>query len=260
MGNLFNKLEQKLKIYFISDIHLGADIEKYPSDFREKLVAQWLDEVKQDASAIYLMGDIFDFWFEYKRVIPKGFTRFLGKVCEIADSGIPVYYFTGNHDIWTFGYLRDEIGLSVFHSPQIININNKKLYIAHGDALGPYDKSYNFLKKIFTNKYYQFLFRIIHPDCGIKFANSWSSSSRRRHKYPKTIIPDNEWLVKYAKTVLEKEHIDYFIFGHRHIPFQYELKNNSIFTNLGDWINNFSYAVFDGDKLKMEYYPAKLNR
>ncbi len=241
-------------IYFIADAHLGINTKDHSAIEREKLLVKWLDEVKKDADAIYLMGDIFDFWFEYKRAIPKGFTRFLGKICELTDNGIPVYYFAGNHDMWTFGYLEKEIGVKVFKEPLVTEINGKIFYIAHGDGLGPYDKSYNFLKKIFKNKIFQFLFRIIHPDCGIKIAHLWSSGSRNNHNYPKNLKPENEMLVKYAKSVLQNEKIDYFVFGHRHIAFQYQINDACTFTNLGDWVNNFSYATFDGKNLELRFF------
>lgn len=247
-------MDSNKKTYFISDAHLGIDSADSKAIEREKKLVAWLDEIKADAASIYLMGDIFDFWFEYKRVIPKGFSRFFGKISEITDSGIPVYYFVGNHDMWTFGYLEEELGVKVFKKPLITEINGKKFYIAHGDGLGPFDKSYLFLKKIFTNRFFQFLFRITHPDIGIKIANLWSGSSRNKHKYPKNINPEDEWLVKYARTVLEKNHIDYFIFGHRHIAYQHKLSDNSVFTNLGDWIRNYSYAEYDGKETVLKFY------
>lgn len=248
------ELTDNKKVYFLADAHLGIKTKVHSEIEREKILVNWLDKVKSDAHAIFLMGDIFDFWFEYKRAIPKGFTRFLGKICELTDNGLPVYYFTGNHDMWTFGYFEKEMGLKVFNQPMIIEINRKKFYIAHGDGLGSYDRSYNFLKKIFRNRFFQFLFRIIHPDCGIKIAQLWSSGSRNSHKYPKNVIPENEWLVKYAQTVLKTTDVNYFVFGHRHIAFQYELGENCVFTNLGDWVKNFSYAVFDGEKFELKFF------
>lgn len=244
----------KDKIYFISDVHLGADTANYSSIEREKMLVQWLDEIRETATSIYLMGDIFDFWFEYRKSIPKGFSRFFGKIAEITDSGTPVFFFKGNHDMWTFGYLEKELGVKVLDKPEVLNVNNKKLYLSHGDGLGPYDKKYNFLKKMFRNKTLQFLFKLVHPDLGITIAMAWSRSNRDNHKYPKNIEPEKEWLVRYSKTVLEKEHIDYFIFGHRHIPFQYKLSDSSVFTNLGDWTKSFSYAVFDGENLELLHY------
>ncbi len=248
------------KVYFLADAHLGIETKNHSGIEREKILVKWLDEVKNDAYAIFLMGDIFDFWFEYKRVIPKGFSRFFGKICELTDSGLPVYYFTGNHDMWTFGYFEKEIGVKVYREPIIIEINRKKFYVAHGDGLGPYDKSYNFLKKIFRNRFFQFLFRIFHPDCGIKIAHLWSGRSRNNHKYPKNVIYENEWLVKYARIVLEKKDVNYFVFGHRHIAFQHELSQKCVFTNLGDWVKNFSYAVFDGENFELKFFLKDHNQ
>jgi UDP-2,3-diacylglucosamine hydrolase len=245
-------LKAKNKTYFISDVHLGADTRDYPSIEREKMLVDFLDSIKQESSAIYLMGDIFDFWFEYKRAVPKGFSRFLGKIAEITDSGIPVYFFCGNHDMWTFGYLEREIGVNIVRNTLVTEISGKKFFLAHGDGLGSYDKSYNILKRIFRSRFFQFLFRLIHPDCGIWLARTWSGGSRKRHKYPKKINPEDEWLVKYAKSVMKNDKPDFFIFGHRHIPFQHELDNNCLFTNLGDWMMNFSYAVFDGTNLELK--------
>lgn len=247
-------MKKKNKIYFISDAHLGADTDFYTSIEREVHLVNWLDEITDSAQAIYLLGDIFDFWFEYRKSVPKGFTRFLGKISELCDKGTPVYFFPGNHDMWTFDYLEKETGVEVINKPKIINLNNKTFYLAHGDGLGPYDKKYNILKVIFRSRFLQFMFKLIHPDLGIKIAQLWSSSSRKNHKYPKNLEYSNEWLVKYSKTVLAEQHIDYFIFGHRHIAFQYKLNDNSVFTNLGDWTRNFTYAVFDGNDLKILEY------
>ncbi len=241
----------RTKIYFVSDVHLGINSE-FTSEYRELLLIKWLDEIKTDATEIVLAGDIFDFWFEYKHVAPRGFNRIISKLREISDSGIKITYFTGNHDMWIFGYLPEAIGAELIRGIQIREINGKKLYIGHGDGLGPYDKSYNFLKKIFSSKFFQFLFKLVHPEISFRIALKWSSSSRKKHKYPAKTDFNDEWLVMFAKTVLEKEHIDFFVFGHRHIPFQAQIGDNTVFTNLGDWLFNFSYAVFDGEKMELK--------
>lgn len=236
-------------------MHLGLPNHE-KSIVREKLFVKWLKEIKNDAEEIYLLGDIFDFWFEYKRAVPRGFTRFLGTISEITDSGIPVHFFTGNHDIWVFDYLPQETGMVIHKKPITKEFNGKKFYLAHGDGLGPYDKGYKILNKIFTNRFLQWMFARIHPNFAIKFAHTWSKSSR----YSKGLLAedykgdDKEWLYLYAKSVLEKEHFDYFIFGHRHIPIVRDLSETSKFVNLGDWISNFTYAVFDGETVKLEKY------
>jgi UDP-2,3-diacylglucosamine hydrolase len=165
------------KIYFASDLHLGVP-NKEKSLEREKRFVKWLDEIKSDASAIYLVGDVFDFWFEYKKAVPKGYVRLLGKLAEISDSGIDIHFFTGNHDMWVFDYLEKEINLKIYRKPQEITINGKSFFIGHGDGLGPHDKGYKFIKKIFSNKLCQWLFARVHPNLGISIAEYWSQKSR----------------------------------------------------------------------------------
>jgi len=247
------------KIYFISDVHLGL----YPpeqSARREKWLVSWLDEIKQDASELYLLGDIFDYWHEYRHVVPRGHTRLLGKLAELSDMGIRLHYFTGNHDIWIYDYLPSEIGLTLYRHPVIREMDGYKFFIGHGDGLGPGDRSYKLLKAIFTNKVLQWLFARIHPNAAMTFGKRWSRSSR----YAKGIVADpylgddREFQVVFAMQTLKKEHFDYFIFGHRHIPFMINLGNNSYVVNLGDWINNFSYAVWDGRELLLKsIFPEK---
>ncbi len=246
-----------MKRYFLSDAHLGVDSE-FTSNQREELMIKWLDEIKQDALEVSLVGDIFDFWFEYKHVVPRGFSRLLAKLRELSDSGIKIKYYTGNHDMWVFDYLPNVIGAELIRSTEIVDLNGKKLYIGHGDGLGPYDKKYNLLKKIFAAKFFQFLFKLVHPEISFRFAFAWSASSRKKHHYPNNVDYNDEWLVKYAKTVLEKEHIDYFIFGHRHIPIKLKLSENTEFVNLGDWLTNFTYAVYDGENLMLKSYKENL--
>jgi UDP-2,3-diacylglucosamine hydrolase len=248
-------LQTGKKIYFASDFHLG--VPSYEKSLaREKLIVKWLDEIKQDAQEIYLMGDLFDFWFEYKHAAPKGFIRILGKIAELTDSGIPVTVFTGNHDMWMLDYLPKEIGVTIYREPIEKEYNGKKFYLGHGDGLGPGDKGYKFIKKVFANKFCQWLFARIHPNFGIGMANYWSRKSRLSNgpEDEKFTGEENEWLVVYAKEVLQKKHVDYFIFGHRHLPLDIKLKENSRYINLGEWVNYNTYAVFDGNTLELKKY------
>lgn len=243
------------KIYFVSDAHLG--LPNYDESLvREKLLVKWLDEIKTDAEEIYLLGDIFDFWFEYKKVVPKGFTRFMGKIAEITDSGIPVHYILGNHDLWIFDYLPKETGAKIYRAPIEKTFNGKKFYLAHGDGLGPKDKQFKFLKKIFVSPFFQWLFSVFHPGFGVGIAHKWSHSSRKI-RFDYTYKAENEWLYQYSQDVLKKEHFDYFIYGHRHIPFRIHLNEKSEMINTGDWLKNFSYLVFDGEKIEDKKYKIK---
>lgn len=241
------------KVYFASDVHLGL-YPKEKSDIREKHFVQWLDEIKKDASAIYLVGDIFDFWYEYKKVVPRGFIRFLGKIAEITDSGIPVHFFAGNHDIWVNDYLTKETGVILHIDPHITTIGDKTFFIAHGDGLGPGDYSYKVLRKIFTSKVMQFLFSRIHPNMALGFGHWWSKQSR----YSKGIFEefhgiDKEYLILYAEEIIKKRKIDYFVFGHRHIPMEIILGDSKLI-NLGEWISGYTFASFDGEKLELSSY------
>lgn len=244
-----------VKLYFASDFHLGApNYEK--SLEREKKIVSWLETIQHDATEIFLVGDIFDFWFEYKRAIPKGFVRLQGKIAEITDKGIPVHVFTGNHDMWIFDYLPKELGVKLYREPIVREWNGKKFYIGHGDGLGPGDRGYKFLKKIFASPICQWLFERLHPNFGIWLADLSSKKSRAAtgSDDEKFLGEENEWLAIYAKAYLQKEHIDYFIFGHRHLPLEIKLGENSTYINLGEWINYTTYAVFDGEKLKLETF------
>lgn len=249
--------EFKNKIYFISDFHLGAP-DKIKSLEREKRIVRWLDKVKIDASEIYLMGDIFDFWFEYKYAVPRGYVRLLGKLAEISDNGVKLHYFTGNHDMWVFDYLPSEIGLTIYREPVTRVINNKKFYIGHGDGLGPGDHGYKFIKKVFSNKVCQWLFARLHPNFGIPLALYFSRKSRiaTGTTDEKFLGEEKEWLVIYSKEVLSREFYDYLIFGHRHLPLDIKVGEKSRYVNLGEWINYNTYAVFDGTNLLMEKFEG----
>ncbi|MFS4468959.1 UDP-2,3-diacylglucosamine diphosphatase [Maribacter sp. 2210JD10-5] len=243
------------KVYFASDNHLGAPTmaESFP---REKKFVAWLDEIKTDACALFLLGDLFDFWFEYKTVVPKGFTRTLGKLAEISDAGIPIFYFVGNHDLWMNGYFEEELNIPVFHKPQQYDINGTSFFIGHGDGLGPHDKGYKRMKKLFTNPIAKWFFRWMHPDIGVKVAQYFSVKNKliSGDDDEKFLGEDKEWLVQYAKRKLETQHYDHFIFGHRHLPLEIDLNGKSTYTNLGDWIHYYTYAVFDGERLNLLEY------
>lgn len=245
------------KIYFSSDHHLGAPTMGLSFPREQKFVA-WLDRVKEDAAAIFLLGDLFDFWFEYSTVVPKGFTRTLGKLAEITDSGIPIYYFVGNHDLWMNGYFEEELNIPVFHSPQEFQINGQLFLIGHGDGLGPGDKGYKRMKKVFTHPFSKWLYNWLHPDLGVKLAQYLSVKNKMisGEEDVKFLGEENEWLAHYCKRKLEKQHYDYFVFGHRHLPLEIHLNERSTYINLGDWISHFTYAVYDGKKLALETYTS----
>ena len=238
------------KIYLASDNHLGAPtMEK--SLPREKRFVAWLEEIKPNAAAIFLLGDLFDFWFEYKTVVPKGFTRTLGKLAELTDAGIPIYYFVGNHDLWMNGYFEEELNISVFHKPQQFTFNTSSFLIGHGDGLGPGDKGYKRMKKVFTNPLSKWLYRGLQPDLGVKLAQYLSVKNKliSGDEYIKFLGEDQDWLVQYCKRKLEKQHYDYFVFGHRHLPLEIDLNGKSTYINLGDWISYYTYGEFDGENL-----------
>jgi len=250
-------LTKKNKIYFISDVHLGLH-PREKSLQREQLLVKWLDEIKPRAAEIYLLGDIFDFWHEYKRVVPRGFTRFLGKLAELSDNGTRVFFFTGNHDVWVYDYLPRETGLTLYRKPVIKNLNGYKFFLAHGDGLGPGDKAYKILKGIFTNRILQWLFARLHPNFALALGLKWSKNSR----YAKGIIAepyrgdDKEYQVLFALNTICNEQIDFFIFGHRHIAFDIMISDKSRIINLGDWINNYTYGVLDGKNFELRsYFP-----
>lgn len=248
-------LPKNKKIYFASDNHLGAPTME-DSRSRELVFVRWLDTIKSTAGAIFLMGDLFDFWFEYKTVIPKGFTRTLGKLAALSDAGIPIYYFVGNHDLWMNGYFEEELNIPVFHKPQQYSINGKTFFIGHGDGLGPDDKGYKRMKKVFTNPMAKWFFRWLHPDIGVRLAHYFSVKNKliSGDEDADFLGNDKEWLVKYALRKLERQHYDHFIFGHRHLPLEIDLNGTSKYTNLGDWINYYTYAEFDGENMLLKKF------
>lgn len=245
--------KENKKVYFASDIHLGSGgFEK--SLEREKQVVRWLDEIKKDACELYLVGDVFDFWHEWDRAAPQGFTRFLGRLAELSDTGVKIHFFTGNHDIWVYRYLKKEIGLNLYRKELKTNLLGKRFYIAHGDGLGPGDKGYKLLKWAFTNKFLQWCFKnLLHPDFALWIGQSWSNNRRMSERKP-VFYENKEWLVMHSKELLKKEHFDYFIYGHRHLPGIFPLTDETDYINLGDWLDNFTYGVFDGEKFELKKF------
>lgn len=243
-------------IYFASDFHLGA----YPrstTQERELRIVRWLDSIKADAIELYLMGDVFDFWFEYATVVPKGYIRFLGKLAELADLGVKITLFKGNHDMWMFHYFNDQLGAKIVDNELIISRSGKSFYLHHGDGLGPGDRKYKLLKKIFRSPLCQWLFARLHPNLGIGIAQRWSAQSRIVSGGLEAFQgEDKEWLVAHAKELLQREHYDFFIFGHRHLPLDISLPDNSRYVNLGEWINYNTYAVFNGEQLELKTWQG----
>ena len=243
------------KIYFASDQHLGAPTPE-ASLPREKKFVAWLDTIKEDAGAVFLLGDLFDFWFEYKTVVPKGFVRVLGKLAELKDAGIDIYFFVGNHDLWMRDYFQKELNIPVFHEPQEFDINGKLFLIGHGDGLGPGDYGYKRMKKVFTFPFFKWLFRWLHPDIGVKLGHYFSVKNKliSGDEDAKFLGEEEEWLVQYCKRKLASKHYDYFVFGHRHLPLEIKLQENSTYVNLGDWIQYFTYGVFNENELYLKKY------
>lgn len=243
---------KKTKSYFASDFHLGVP-SYILSREREKRIVQWLDAIKSDASEIFLMGDIFDFWFEYKTVVPKGYIRLLGKLAELSDAGIQFYFFKGNHDMWVFDYFEKEFNMKIIDNELEIVRNGKSFYLHHGDGVGNGDDGYKLLKKVFRSKFCQWLFAIAHPNIGVGLANYWSSRSklakRNERKFETTELA---WITEFNEHIITtKKKYDYIIMGHRHFPIDVTLQQNTRYINLGEWINFDTYAVFDGTELKL---------
>ncbi len=254
------EISSNKKIYFASDQHFSAEKDLESSLNREKHFVQWLIQIEKDASCLFLMGDLFDFWHEWKFVIPKGFVRVLGKLAELRDNGKEIYFFTGNHDIWMKDYFQNQLNIPVFHSKKIISINNKILFLAHGDGLGPGDTGYKRMKKLFTNPLAQFAFRWIHPDISFRFADYLSKKNKliSGKEDVHFLGEDKEYLLLYSEKKASLYNIDYFIYGHRHLPLMRDLKNGGKYINLGDWISYFSYAEMDHTgEIKLSYFPLK---
>jgi UDP-2,3-diacylglucosamine hydrolase len=249
------RLDPLKKIYFISDFHLGAP-DAAKSREREKLIVEFLDKIKHGASEIFLVGDLFDFWFEYKYVIPKGFSRLQGKLAELSDLGIQLHYFVGNHDMWLKNYFQEEMNMKVYFEPAAFHLLGKDFLVGHGDGLGPGDHGYKRLKKIFRNPVCQWLFGILPPTLGMGLANFMSRRSRAKTGTHEEVFlgADGEWLIQYCRERLAEKHYDFFVFGHRHLPIDFKLEENSRYINLGDWIHYYTYAEFDGSDLHLRPY------
>ncbi len=245
------------KIYFASDQHFGAPTAAASFPREQKFIA-WLETIKKDADAIFLLGDLFDFWFEYKTVVPKGFVRVLGKLAELRDAGIPIYFFVGNHDLWMGDYFTKELNIPVYHDNQEFTFNGKSFLIGHGDGKGPGDKGYKRMKKIFTHPISKWLFNWLHPDIGVKLAQYLSVKNKliSGAEDVKFLGKENEWLVQYCNRKLSSKHYDFLVFGHRHLPLEIELTTTSKYVNLGDWIGYFTYGVFDGESMKLETFTT----
>ncbi len=243
------------KIYFASDFHLGVPTHA-SSLVREKTICRWLDSIKGDAAEIYLVGDIFDFWYEYTYTVPKGTVRLLGKIAEITDSGIPVHFFVGNHDLWMNDYFEEELNVRVHHEAITKTYNGKNLYIGHGDGLGPGDKSYKVLRRIFASKTCQWLFSRLHPNLAFYIAKKSSKRSRviTGDSDEKFLGAENEWLFLFSREYQKTHPIDYFVFGHRHLPLDLDVDGKARYINLGEWIQYNSYAVFDGEKMELKTF------
>ena len=245
------------KIYFASDFHLGVP-DSASSLARERRIVAWLDVIKHDAHTIYLLGDIFDFWFEYKYTIPKGFIRLQGKLAELRDAGIAVTFFTGNHDMWMFDYFPSELGIAIYREPQLLQVGPHRLLIGHGDGLGPGDKTYKIIKKFFNSRLCQWLFARIHPNLGMLIAHTWSRKSRisNTKKEEKFMGESNEFLLTYCRQLEQREHHDFYIFGHRHLPLDLSVNDRSRYINLGEWVHFNTYAEYDGKDIALKTFHS----
>jgi UDP-2,3-diacylglucosamine hydrolase len=248
-------LNTSKKIYFASDQHFGAPTAE-KSKVREKKFITWLDAIKNDAQEIFLLGDLFDFWFEYKTVVPKGFIRVLGKLAELKDSGIIIHFFVGNHDLWMKDYFEKELNIPIYRKPTEFTFNNKLFLIGHGDGLGPGDKGYKRMKKVFTNPFSNWLYKWLHPDIGMRLAQYLSLKNKliSGDEDIKFLGEENEWLVQYCKKKLTQKKYDFFVFGHRHLPMEIAVSENSKYINTGDWITHFTYGEFDGNQFNLKTY------
>ena len=220
---------------------------------REKTIIKWLSEIEKDAKAIYLLGDIFDFWFEYRKVVPKGFVRLLGKLASITDKGIKIHFFLGNHDLWVKDYLEKEVGICIHHQPKIIDEQGKKIFVGHGDGLGDGDYFYKFLRKIFTSKTCQWIFSCLHPNLALSIAHTFSNRSKRKKQKIFT-SKENEILFNFCKKQQKIKPSNYYIFGHRHIPLDLKIDNSASYINIGDWLTHKTYAILKNGNLKLEKY------
>lgn len=246
------------KVYFLSDFHLGVPTPEKSLE-REKLIVRFLEEAKGDAHTIFIVGDMFDFWFEYRKVVPKGHVRLLGKLAELSDAGIQLHFFVGNHDMWMKDYLQQELAMPVYFGPKTFEFNGCRFYIAHGDGLGPGDHGYKALKKVFRHPVSQWLFGLLPPALGVGTANYFSQKSRKAQEHKEEVFlgEENEWLLIYSRELLQKEPYHFLVFGHRHLPIDYRLTGESRYINLGEWMHFQTYAVFDGTALQLKSFTGK---
>jgi len=247
------------KIFFASDFHLG--VPTYVASLeRERRIVKWLDSIKDEAHSIYLLGDIFDFWFEYKHAIPKGFIRLQGKLAELRDAGIPITFFTGNHDMWMFDYFKRELDIHIYRAPQLLQVGDQNLLIGHGDGLGPGDLTYKFLKRFFNSKLCQWLFARLHPNFGIGIASYWSRKSRISNlkSEEKFEGEEGEFLWVYCTEIEKKQHHDFYVFGHRHLPLDLKINERSRYINLGEWVHFNTYAIYDGRDIQLKTYNGSV--
>lgn len=253
------QISPEKNIFFLSDFHLGIP-DHTTSLEREKRIVAFFESIKNQAEAIFIVGDMFDFWYEYRQVVPKGYVRLLGKLGELTDSGIAIHFFVGNHDMWMTDYFQKELNIPVYYEPREFEFNNKKFLVGHGDGLGPGDNGYKMLKKIFRNPFCRWMFGILPPNIGVGLANYFSRKSRQAadQNEEQFISKDKEWLATYCLEMLKQKHYDYFVFGHRHLPLDLLLNANSRYINLGDWIRYSTYAVFNGQQLNLQSYDAAM--
>ena len=247
-------------VYFLSDAHLGSLAIPHGRTQERRLV-RFLDSIKEKASAVYLLGDMFDFWNEYRYVVPKGYSRFLGKLSELTDNGVEVHFFAGNHDLWTYGYLEEECGVIVHKAPVTTEIYGKVFFLAHGDGLGDPDNKFKILRKLFHNRTCQRLLNFVHPRWGMALGLNWAKYSRLKRADGKEVPfmgEDKEFLVRFARDYKRSHpNIDYFLFGHRHIELDLPIDKITRMLILGDWIWQFTYAVFYGEhRLKLNFLSA----
>lgn len=257
MNTKFNDNPKRRNIYFLSDAHLGSLAIPHPR-MQERRLVNFLDKIKYKAEAVYLLGDIFDFWYEYKTVVPKGYTRLLGKISELTDLGVEVHFFIGNHDIWQLDYFEKECGMTIHRQNEVIELHGQTFFLAHGDGLGSKDRKFNFIRSVFHSHKCQRLFSMLHPRWGVAFGLEWARRSRLKRedgKEPPYQGEQNEELIIFAKEYLKTHpEINFFIFGHRHIELDLMLTRTTRLLLLGDWISQFTYAVFDGEHLFMENF------
>lgn len=253
------QIESGKKVYFLSDFHLGIPDHK-SSLSREKRIVSFLESIKKETAVLFIVGDLFDFWFEYRKVIPKGYVRILGKLAELRDAGIEIHFFVGNHDMWMSGYFEQELNIPVYYEPKLFEFNGKRFLVGHGDGLGPGDYGYKLLKKIFRNPICKWLFSLLPPFFGIGLASVMSKGSRSvtGETDAQFLGEDKEWLIIYCREQLKQDSYDYFVFGHRHLPIDFQLSPASRYINLGDWIRYYTYAVFDGTSMTLNSHVNEI--